>query len=146
MAGVKVPAPVPTRRWSSLPGRIMAWARTLAPGSRRGWAIAGGVASAPTITLGALIFLVFSHPLLNLGTFTAYVSWKASDLFGTLLSTAMESAVVFRIFEFLESLALSPTTLGLGGLGLSLLGAAALWVLYRNLLTPSDDRYARARV
>jgi hypothetical protein len=34
-----------------------------------------------------------------------------------------------------------------GGLLFSLFSAAALWVLYKNLIvTQSDDRYARARV
>jgi hypothetical protein len=34
-----------------------------------------------------------------------------------------------------------------GGLVFSLVSACALWVLYRNLIvTPPDNRYARARV
>jgi anti-sigma factor RsiW len=153
MAQVLVPAPVAvaTGRWSSLPGRTLAWARSLLPSTRHGWAVAGGVASAPTITLTALIYLVFSRPLLTPGAFGSYVLWKASALVDTMVSAVstgvLESAVLFRAYSFLEPLTQSPFLLGLGGLAFSLVSACALWVLYRNLIvTPSDDRYARARV
>jgi anti-sigma factor RsiW len=153
MAQVLVPAPVPMRagRWTSLPGRTLAWARTFLPKTRHGWAVAGGLASAPTITMATLIYLVFSRPLLTLGNLGSYLLWKASalvDALGSTLSTAvLESALLFRVYSFWGPLTQSPLFLGLGGLAFSLVSAGALWVLYRNLIiTPSDDRYARARV
>ena len=153
MAQVLVPAPVlaPSDRWSSLPGRVLAWARTLLPKTRHGWAVVGGVASAPTITMAALIYLVFSKPLLTTGTFGSYLLWKALALFDTLAATistgVLESAALFQAYLLLDSLTQSPLLLGLGGLVLSLISAGSLWVIYRNLIvTPSDDRYARARV
>jgi hypothetical protein len=57
-----------------------------------------------------------------------------------------EIPLISGIISFLEPVAGSPFLLGLGGLVLSLLSAAALWVLYRNLIATSrNERYARAR-
>lgn len=153
MEQVMVPAPVPiTRRgWSSIPGRALAWGRNFLPKTRHGWAVAGGVASAPTITMAALVYLVFSRPLLTPGAFGSYVFWKVSSfvesLFSAVSAMAMESATLLRLVEILGPFARSPLFLGLGGLVFSLLSAGALWVLYKNLIvTQSDYRYARARV
>ncbi|MCJ7630188.1 MAG: zf-HC2 domain-containing protein [Longimicrobiales bacterium] len=152
MAQILVPAPVPVAgRWSSLPGRAVAWTRGLLPKTRQGWAVAGGVASAPTITMAALIYLVFSRPLLTPGAFGSYLLWKATALADTVVSAVstgvVESTTLFRVYSWLEPLTQSPFLLGLGGLALSLISAGALWVLYRNLIiTPSDDRYARAQL
>jgi hypothetical protein len=101
--------------------------------------------------MGALIFLVFSHPLLTAGTFASYLYWKASVTLGSLWSAAstlvLQSEAVTRASPLLEPLIRSPLLLGLGGLLISLLGAGALWVLYRNLIvSSSDDRYARVQV
>jgi len=153
MAQVMVPAPVPARAdgWFGIRGRLRAWARSLAPESRKGWAVVGGVASAPTITLAALIYLVFSRPMVTPGAIGSYVFWKVSALLGSLASAmstyAMENGTLRRVITFFEPLAQSPALLGLGGVGISLLSAAALWVLYRNLIaTPTDGHHARARV
>jgi hypothetical protein len=109
------------------------------------------MASTPTITIGALIFLVFSHPLLTAGSFSSYLYWKASNFlagfFFVLSESVMQSAALSRASSLFVLLAQSPFLFGLGGLVISLLGACALWVLYKNLIaTSSDDRYARARV
>ncbi len=153
MAQVMVPAPVPLRDrgLASLPGRALAWIRSMLPQTRHGWAVAGGMASAPTITLTALIYLVFSRPLVTPGTFGSYLLWKASSLFDSALalvaSFVSQSSILLRVFSVLEPVVRSPVLLGLGGLVFSLISAGALWVLYKNLLaTSTDDRYARARV
>jgi hypothetical protein len=113
--------------------------------------VAGGIASAPTITLVALVYLVFSRPLLTPGNLGAYLFWKGSAVVGSAFSAlytfVLESATLFRIYTFLEPLTRSPYLLGLGALAFSLLSAGALWVLYRNLLvTQTDGPHARARV
>lgn len=151
MAQVKVPAPVPARSWTSVPARALGWARGLLPQTRRGWAVASGVASAPTISIAALLYLVFSHPLTTVGTLSAYAYWKVSALFGSvfsgLIGRAMESLAAFRAYSLVEALLGSPLLVGVGGLIFSLLSAGALWVLYRNLaVTHSEDGHARARV
>jgi hypothetical protein len=109
------------------------------------------VASTPTITAAALVYLLFSRPLLTPGNLGSYLLWKASAFLNALFSSAsalvVESGTLFQVYSVLQPLARSPLLLGVGGLVFSLLSAAALWVLYRNLNVPSpDDRYARARV
>lgn len=151
MARVRIPAPMPAP-WAVAGERIGEWVRGFLPRTRRGWAVAGGVASAPTITVAALFYLVFSHPLLTAGTFTTYVSWKASALFSSVFSAvagaAVDSVTLFRAYSVLGILAESPLLVGVGGLAFSLLSAVALWVLHRNLVaTKAPERsYARARV
>lgn len=150
MARVRIPAPVPAP-WVRTGNRILAWARGFLPQTRHGWAVAGGIASAPTITVAALLYLVFSHPLLSAGNFATYVLWKASALFGSLVSAvagaAVDSVALFEAYTLLGTLTESPLLLGLGGLVFSALSALALWVLYRNLIaTPTvERRYARAQ-
>ncbi len=154
MTKVMVPTPVPVRApsgWLSRPGRALSWIRSLLPTTRHGWAVAGGVASAPTITMAALMYMLFSRPLLTPSAFGSYVFWKVSALLETLVtvgtSMAMESGTLARLYAFIGPVAQSPLLLGVGGVFFSLLSAGALWVLYRNLIvTPSDNRYARARV
>ncbi len=151
MAGVRIPAPLPAP-WVMAGNRILGWARGFLPQSRKGWAVAGGIASAPTITLVALFYLVFSHPLLTAGSFVTYVSWKASALLSALFTSvadaAMGSATLFRAYSALTAMTGSPLLVGIGGLVFSLLSGLALWVLYRNLVaTRAPERhYARARV
>jgi hypothetical protein len=101
--------------------------------------------------MAALIYLVFSRPLLTPGAFGSYLLWKATALADAVVSAVstgvVESTTLFRVYSLLEPLTQSPFLLGLGGLALSLISAGALWVLYRNLIiTPSDDRYARAQL
>ena len=153
MAQVLMPAPVPvrSRTWRSVPKRALAWTRSLLPETRHGWAVAGGIASAPTITMAALIYMVFSRPLLTPENLGSYLLFKASTISDTLMafvsSLVSQNATLGRWISFWEPVAQSPMLLGLGGLAFSLLSAGALWVLYRNLLVPpSDKRYARARV
>jgi anti-sigma factor RsiW len=153
------PTPVPVgllahRIFEGIPvvlGRALALARHVLPRTRRGWAIAGGVASAPTITLVALLYLVFSRPLLTAGAFLAYASWKVSALLGSMVALLgdrlLGSATLFRLWEGMQALAVSPLLLGFGGVVFSLLCAVALRVLHRNLLVaPSNEGYAHVRV
>jgi hypothetical protein len=152
MALVRVPASVPERRWQRGTRQVWAWARGFLPRTRRGWAIAGGVASAPTITFGALAYLVFSHPLLNAGSLATYLSWKLGALLSAAASVVggavVESVALFRIYAVLGALKDAPYLVGAGGVVFTALSAWAFWVLYRNVLSaPSmEKRYARIRV
>ena len=151
MAQVRVPTPQPLGHWQSVRGGALSWVRRMLPKTRHGWAVAGGVASTPTITIGALIFLVFSRPLLTAGNVSTYLYWKASAVFGpafnSVSDTVMSSAAVSWISSALGVFAEFPVLVGCCGLVISLLSAGSLWVLYKNLIvSSSDDRYARARV
>ena len=151
MARVRIPAPLPAP-WAIAGTRVLEWGRGFLPQTRHGWAVAGGIASAPTITMAALVYLVFSHPLLSAGNFTTYVLWKASALFSSLFSAvagaAVDSVALFRAYTLLGTLVKSPFLVGFGGLAFSLMSAMALWVLYRNLVaTPTvENHYEQARV
>ena len=151
MAQVQVPTPQPLGQWHSVRGRALALARRLLPQTRHGWAVASGIASTPTITIGALIFLVFSRPLLTAGNVSTYLYWKTSGIFGPLFTsvsdTVRQSAVLSWASSSFEIFSQFPFLVGLGGLVISLLSAGSLWVLYKNLIvSSSDDGYARARV
>jgi anti-sigma factor RsiW len=153
MTQVMMPAPLPapSRSWRSIPRRAVAWTRSLLPDTRHGWAVAGGIASAPTIIMATLIYMVFSRPLLTPGNLGSYLLFKGSAVVETVVAflsgLVMENATLSQWVPYLEPVVRSPMLLGLGGLAFSLMSAGALWVLYRNLIVPpSDDRYARARV
>lgn len=148
MARVRVPAPAPARvpEWR----RALAWAGALVPHTRQAWAAVSGVALTPAVTLGLVLWTVFSHPTLTLGSLASFIWWKASDLAGVawqaVASTAMESAGVFGVFSFLGSLPLTPAAVAGVFAVLSLGTVAASWVLYRNLFAhhPMDGRIAHA--
>ena len=114
MAQVMVPAPVPhrTEGWTSVPGRALGWVRSLLPSTRHGWAVAGGVASAPTITVAALIYLLFSRPLLTPGAFGSYVVWKAGAFLDAAVAMVtgfvQENQTMTQLVELLGPLAQSP--------------------------------------
>ncbi len=152
MARVSLPAPVTVgrRKLATLP--VLARLRGLLPVTKRGWAVAGGIASAPTITVVALLYQLFSRPLLSPGTFATYASWKVTALVGQFFGLAsdsfLESVALFRAYSLVETLSGTPMLVGMGGLGFSCLSAAALWVLYKNLLTtpPGEGQHARVRM
>ena len=130
--------------------RALALARHALPRTRRGWAIVGGMTSAPTITVAALVYLVFSRPLMTAGAFLSYASWKVSALFGSavtlLTDRLLQSPTLFRIYELMEALVVSPVLVGIGGLAFSFLCAVSLLVLHRNLqAAPSHEGYAHVQ-
>jgi len=148
MAQVRVPTPVPARvpEWR----RALAWARGLVPQTREAWAAVSGVAVTPAVTLGLVLWTVFSHPALTPGALASFMWWKASAL-GTLAweavaSRALQSAGLFEVYSFFGSLAWSPAKTAGAFAALSLGTMAATWVLYRNLFTrhPEDGRVAHA--
>lgn len=153
MAEVHVPVPAPAVQaapeWRRALGRALAAARRVVPHTRKAWAAISGVALTPAVTVGLMIWTVFTHPTVTPGAVASFAWWKATDLAGAawnaVASRALESAEVFGIFSFFKSLALSPTLVAGAFLAFSLATVAAAWVLYRNLYThPSEDGYAHA--
>ncbi len=150
MAQVRVPAPAPAVQRVPEWRRALAWARRLVPQSRRAWAALSGVAVTPATTLGLLLWTIFTHPALTPGALVSFAWWKASELaslgWSAVASRAMESAQVFGVFSFFQSLALSPASLVAAFVAFSAGTLVAAWVLYRNLVNahPADARYAHA--
>jgi len=150
MARVRVPTPAPAVQRVPEWRRALARAGKLVPQSRRAWAALSGVAVTPAATLGLLLWTIFTHPALTPGALVSFAWWKASELasigWGAIASRAMESAQLFGVFSFFQSLALSPTSLVAAFVAFSAGTLLAVWVLYRNLVNvhPADARYAHA--
>ena len=143
-APARAPARARARAALVAAGNAAVWAGGLLPQSQKAWAAMSGVAVAPMATLGLLLYTVFSHPTLTPGALLSFVGWKAAA-FATMAWNAtsvvlLESASLFRVYTFMESLAAAPATLAGGFAVFSCLMAAATWVLYKNLIaTPSVD-------
>jgi len=126
----------------SLARRSLARVRALAgPGHRAAWAAAAGVAFTPAITAALIAHAVFSHPLVTVGNLGAFVWLKGSTLAvtlgGGLTDGLIDSASVFRAWSAVGSL--SPTVAGAGLLGGCALTLASGWVVYRNVIAPSEQ-------
>lgn len=149
MARVRVgEAPAPAVRPARIAARIAGWARQVLPGTRRSWAVASGVALAPAVAAGTILFAVFSHPLLTPTSLAAFLWWKVSDLVRAtgawIFDQVIGSAVAFHAVSAVDAVTTSPMLAAGGGLLLASLMVAAAWVLYRNLISapPVDGRYA----
>lgn len=150
LAEVNLPVPaaarahVPASAQTGLAARMPEWrrwaarARELVPRSRRAWAAISGVAVTPVVTVGLVLWTVFTHPAITPGALASFAWWKASEVvtlaWGAAASRAMESTELFGLLSLLRSLALSPTTLVATFLVFSAGTVAAAWVLYRNLV------------
>lgn len=148
MARVRIPeparAPAPVLDWR----RASAWIGQLVPQSRQAWAAVSGVALTPVVTLGLVLWTLFTHPTLTPGALAAFAWWKASELaavaWQAVSAAALESAGVFEIYSFVGSVAQSPAALVGAFLALSAGTVGAAWVLYRNLIVnhPVDGQVA----
>jgi anti-sigma factor RsiW len=145
MARVQVAQAAPAR--VALVRRALDRVRALAgPQRRRAWAAAAGIALAPTVTAALVAYVVFSHPLVTVGTLASFLWIKGGAALGALASglgtTVVQSAPLFGAWSTIGSLALSPTAAGASLLGFSALTLTSAWVLYRNVFTPAYGRSA----
>lgn len=152
MAEVRVPAAAPAKQ------RVPEWRRALAPlgrvvpRTRKAWAAISGVALTPAVTLGLVLWTVFTHPTLTPGALVSFVLWKAGDLaalaWNAVSAQAMASTEVFGLFSFFQSLSLSPAALGGVFLAFSAAAVAAAWVLYTNLVNTrsAGDNHAHVSI
>jgi anti-sigma factor RsiW len=145
-----VAAPAPSREILVAARRAFASAGRLVPRSRQAWATLSGIAVTPMVTIGLVLYSVFSHPTLTPGALLSFVGWKATA-FATMAWEAtsaalLQSAGLFKLYSILDALVAAPAALAGGFIVFSCLMAGATWVLYKNLIaTPSvDGRYARA--
>lgn len=155
MEGVRIPepaaAPTPARVGRGVWDRLQVAARRLVPETRRAWAALSGVAVTPVVTVGLVLWAVFSHPSLTPGALFSFLGWKATDLAMAGWSVAstfvLESAGTFSLWEALAPVAGSPATMAAVGLTFAAGSLVSLWVLYRNLIANHavDGRYAHAQ-
>lgn len=145
-------APAPALTPSRIAARVAGWLRKVTPGTRKGWAVASGVALAPTVALGTILYTVFSHPLLTPGSLTAFLGWKVGDLTRAVGSWAFDqvvgSATALHALSAVDAMTAAPAVVAGGGVLLAGLTMAATWILYRNLIStpPGDGSYAHASV
>lgn len=146
MARVEIPgrATVVARE----PGLVRKLVQRLRPKSWKGWTLAGGVAAAPAAALAFMAVTLFSRPLLTPSYLAAFLWWQVSGAVGRLFTAAagsvMQSPLLFQAWEAVRSFAGSPTLAAGSLLGFSLAMLAALWILYRNLISrpPAGRRHA----
>ena len=122
----------------------------MVPQTRRAWAAVSGFAVTPAVTVGLLLWSVFSHPTLTASSLASFAWWKVSELavgaWGVASAFAVESAGVFRIWETVGALPADPGILAAVGLAFAVGSLVSLWVLYTNLVATHtvDGRYAHA--
>jgi anti-sigma factor RsiW len=148
MAQVRVPEPAvavaPALDWR----RALAWVGHLVPQSRQAWAAVSGVALTPVVTLGLVLWTLFTHPTLTPGALASFAWWKVSELaavaWQAVSSAALESTGVFEVYSLFGSVAQSPAALVGAFLAFSAGTVCAAWILYRNLIVnhPVDGRVA----
>jgi len=131
--------------------RLPDWRRALVavgrfvPRTRRAWATLSGVALTPAVTVGLVLFTVFSHPTLTPQALVSFAAWKLADLFAAgwsaLAAFALDNAQVLGVDALVGALFDAPFMLAGGALAYSIVSALALRVLYKNLL--DGRRHAR---
>lgn len=125
-------------------------ARRALPATRKGWAAVAGVATAPATVAAALLWVVFSNPLVTPSALASFAGWKVGDGLGAvgsaILDLAGQSLGAFQAFQMVDLLTSSPALAGLSVLAFSALTASAAWVLYKYLFSNQRLEYARASI
>lgn len=139
---VKAPLPVPMHE------RARRLGARLVPQTREAWAALSGVAVTPVVITGLVLYAVFSHATLTLGSLMSFAWWQVTDMatiaFSALSATALQSVETFGASALLDVLTSAPYLVAGGVLAYSTVSALALRVLYRNLIAnrPEQGRYA----
>lgn len=124
--------------------------RRLVPRTRRAWAALSGVAVTPAVTMGLVLYAVFSHPTLTVGSLVSWAGWQLSDGLGAAWSAVsgpfVQSAELFGLYSLFETLAAAPMVVAGGVLIYTLVSALSLRVLYKSFFAHRSfgDHYVRA--
>jgi anti-sigma factor RsiW len=159
MAAVRLTSPAMAETESRAPAvaglRLPDWRRALAvagrvvprvlPKTRRAWAALAGVAVTPAVTVGLVLYTLFSHPTLTPQALISFAIWKITELaavtWGGLTALAFDAGQVVGVDALARSLFEAPVMLAGGALAYSFVCALALRVLYKNLW--GQRRHAR---
>lgn len=147
MAHVRVKSALAVAR-PTVRERLAAWLESISPRTRKGFAGLAGAAVTPMATLALVAYVVFSHPLVTVGNLLTFFWLEAQDVTGALLSTLLggtvESGLLARGWDLVQTVGGSPGAAALLFALFSALTVAAVWVLYRNLIATHtvDERYA----
>jgi hypothetical protein len=149
MARVHVPAPGRAPAAAAAASRALAWARTLAPQTRKAWAALSGIAVTPAVTFALVVYAVFSHPTLTPGALASFAWWQLTDLaalgWAAVSGVALQGNQIVGIGALWQTVAAAPLVLAAGVLIYTVFSALALRVLYSNLFATRsvDTRYAQ---
>jgi anti-sigma factor RsiW len=148
MAHVRVHLALATARPSRRERVQRLWG-SVSPRTRKRVAALAGAGVTPAVTLGLVVYAVFSHPLATLGNLFSFIWLEGSGRLDVassgMLSRASESSTLSPVLQMLETLMSSPGGVALAVSGLASLTVTAAWVLYRNVLVPSPAERSRAR-
>lgn len=129
-----------------------AWLRraaALVPRRRGVWAAISGAAVTPVVTLGVVLWVVFSNPAVTPGALAAYTWWQLTDLAGALwragIGALAEATGALGLGQLTGLAASAPVILVAATTAYSVFAVLALRVLYRNLVTdrPVGIRHAQ---
>ncbi len=151
MAAVRIPEPELAPARAPSPALVPAWRRAaraaarFVPRTRRAWATLSGIAVTPAVTVGLVLFTVFSHPTLTPQALASFVLWQIGELaaagWAVFAEGALSGAQVFGVDALVRTALEAPFVLAGGALAYSIATALALRVLYKNLLV--NRRHAR---
>jgi len=126
-------AVVPRRAWS----RAMGAAWRLVPQTHQALAALSGVAVTPVAIVGLMVYAVFSHPALTVGSLLSFAWWQVSDLasgtLSALSSAAVQNADSVGVSSLFEMLAAAPILVAGGVILYTMASAFAVRVLWKNL-------------
>lgn len=141
-------APVRTSMAAAAQERALGLARRFVPRTRRAWAALSGAAVTPAVVAGLVVYVLFSHPTLTLGSLASFAWWQLADL-ATVAVSALTAALpqspdAFGLGALIRTLSAAPSLVAGGVLVYTLASALALRVLYKNLIAnrPRRGRYA----
>jgi anti-sigma factor RsiW len=136
-----VESPARARGLSAL--HLPDWRRALVgvgrfvPKTRRAWAALAGVALTPAVTLGLVLYTVFSHPTLTPQALASFALWKVTELVAAAWTAApqlvLDAGQTMGVDALFRALLDAPFMLAGGALAYSAVSALALRVLYKNL-------------
>jgi anti-sigma factor RsiW len=148
IAGLRhAPARVARRAgWS----HALAGARRLLPRTRRAWAALAGASVTPAVTIGLVLYAVFSHPTLTPQALASFAFWQFGDLFITgwsaLLAGGLSLARLTGMGDLVDTMVQAPL-MAAGAFAIYAVAfVIAVRVLYNNLVArrPMGFRYASA--
>lgn len=130
---------------------LLGRAARLVPRSRRAWAALSGAAITPLVTLGLVVYAVFSSPALTPGALVSYAWWQLGDLAAAAWSAGLGIASGLVSSAGLQGLAgtlgaAAPAALAAAAAVYSLLLVLAFRVLYKNLVTARGVEFGHVRI
>lgn len=139
-------APAARTRAARLPELVS----RLLPSTRRSWAMASTLAMAPATALTVLGVYLFTRPQVTPSSLLVYAWWNLTEGIAWVAGRAGNALAGMpmwaRAQAILTELAAAPSLMVVAALSFSLMTLMAVWVLYRNVLSPPVERRKYASV